>query len=128
MKSVGIEIKSSTCILVVIETAELINESIKIELKDSYEAKSVKNFFSEIKTWLDQVNPDLVNIKKRAEKGKFSGGASSFKIEGLIQLAASGPVKLVGGPELNRLSKSIQTFPTMKKYQEQAYLAALSSL
>ncbi|EDM27701.1 hypothetical protein LNTAR_20883 [Lentisphaera araneosa HTCC2155] len=128
MKSLGVEIKSSTCVLVLLDSADEIKEATKIELEDPYCATSVKEFFDDLKTWLEKCNADVVNIKKRLEKGKFAGGASSFKIEGLIQLAALVSVNLVGGPELNRLAKSVETLPAMKKYQEQAYLAALSAL
>lgn len=128
MNSVGVEIKSSTCVLVVLESADEIKEATKIELKDSYDSANVQSFFKHLKSWLETTNADVISIKKRLEKGKFAGGASSFKIEGLVQLASSVPVKLVAGPELNRLAKSVDTLPAMKKYQEQAYLAALSNL
>ncbi|MDD7986478.1 DUF3010 family protein [Lentisphaera marina] len=128
MKSLGIEIKSSTCVLVVLESADEIKEATKIELEDSYDSVCVQSFFEHLKAWLETTNADVISIKKRLEKGKFAGGASSFKIEGLVQLASSVPVKLVAGPELNRLAKSVDTLPAMKKYQEQAYLAALSNL
>jgi hypothetical protein len=114
--------------MVLLESANLIKSELKIDLKNSYDSKSVEQFYVEVKSWLDFQEPESVVIKKRLEKGKFAGGASSFKIEGLIQLASSVPVKLVGGPELNRLAKKVEALPKMKKYQEHAYLAALSSL
>ena len=114
--------------MVLLESADFLKSEFKIDLHDSYDAESVKHFYNEVKDWIDSQAPDCVIIKKRLEKGKFAGGASSFKIEGLIQLASSTPVKLVGGPELNRLAKKVEAMPKMKKYQEQAYLAALSSL
>ena len=128
MSSLGIEIKSSTCIMVLLESADVLKSEFKIDLQDPYDSESVKQFYGEVKAWVDSHAPDCVIIKKRLEKGKFAGGASSFKIEGLIQLASSAPVKLVGGPELNRLAKKVEAMPKIKKYQEQAYLAALSSL
>ena len=128
MKSIGIKIKSNTCILALVESADDLCAGHKIELMDSYDALSVKDFFKQLKDWLDTQSAEVISIKKRGEKGKFSGGACSFKIEGLVQLVASVPVRLVGGPELNRLAKTITDFPEMKKYQEQAYLAALSAL
>ena len=128
MTSLGIEIKSITCIMVLLESADALKSEFKIDLQDPYDSESVKHFYDGVKSWIDSHDPNCVIIKKRLEKGKFAGGASSFKIEGLIQLASSVPVKLVGGPELNRLAKKVEAMPKMKKYQEQAYLAALSAL
>ena len=127
MKNIGVEIKSSTCIMVLLESTNELKSELKIELQDPYDSESVKTFYKDVKDWIDSQAPDYVSIKKRLEKGKFAGGASSFKIEGLIQLASSVPVKFIASPELNRLAKEVEVMPNMKKYQEQAYLAALTN-
>ena len=68
MLSLGIEIKSSTCIMVLLESANLIKSELKIDLKNSYDSESVKHFYDGVKSWLDFQNPNLLLLKSVLKK------------------------------------------------------------
>ncbi len=130
MNVLGIELKSDNLIGIVVKKIETtkevtITEQIKITLSDSYSAHSVKVFFEEIKEIINKNNLNIIIIKKRNEKGKFAGGAVSFKMEGLIQLAAKQECHLVSAQQLSKFSEKITDKPVVKKYQEEALACAL---
>lgn len=129
MKSLGIELKGSTCIAVLLDSSLNLVSSLKIELADSYNNEMVNNFVNEFKAFLNSHKPDAVVVKKRQEKGKFAGGATSFKMEGLIQFSAKDITTFVSGPQLTALQKKSQAaLPEVKKYQAQALFCALYAL
>lgn len=127
MKVLGIEIKASTIIGVACEDENIINFPNKIELTDSYNSEELKQIYTQLKELFQGF--DKIIIKKRMEKGKFAGGAASFKLEGLIQLAANCPVSFIAGTQLTAFQKKADNnLSGVKKYQEQAYLTALTLL
>ncbi|MCM8536318.1 MAG: DUF3010 family protein [Lentisphaeraceae bacterium] len=127
MKVLGIEIKGSTIIGVACVDQSIADFPNKIELSDSYNSEELIQIHSQVKDLLEDF--DKVIIKKRMEKGKFAGGAASFKLEGLIQLAANCPVSFIAGTQLTAFQKKAEhDLSCVKKYQEQAYLAALTLL
>ena len=129
MKSLGIEIKGSTCIGILIDASMNIVDSLKLEIEDSYNDAHIKNFSTEFQAFLQSQNPDTVVIKKRQEKGKFAGGAVSFKMEGLIQLAANSKTVFLSGAQLNAfIKKAPADLPEVKKYQSQALFCAVYAL
>lgn len=128
MKSLGIELKGNSCIGVLIDASGAVLETVKFELTDSYDQESVNAFHSNIQSFLNDQSPNVLVIKKRNEKGKFAGGAVSFKMEGLIQIASSAKNTFVSGAQLNAFSKNISDFPEVKKYQEQALICAIFGL
>ena len=128
MKSLGIELKGNTCIGVITDTSAAVLETLKIELTDSYEQNSIKDFYTKLQTVFNEQKPDAVVIKKRNEKGKFAGGPVSFKMEGLIQLAAQQDISFLTGAQLNAYAKKITDLPEVKKYQSQALICAMFGL
>ena len=128
MKSLGIELKGSTCIGVIADTSGAVLETLKIELSESYEQKSINAFFAKLKSAFSDHQLDAVVIKKRNEKGKFAGGPVSFKMEGLIQLAAQQDISFLTGAQLNAYAKKLNDLPEVKKYQSQALICAMFGL
>ncbi|MCM8529795.1 MAG: DUF3010 family protein [Lentisphaeraceae bacterium] len=129
MKVLGIEIKGSTIIGIACLDQSIISFPNKIELKDSYDSEEIRNLHEELKSLFSQLALDHIIIKKRMEKGKFAGGAASFKLEGIIQLASNCPVDFIAGTKLSAFQKKANhDLSGVKKYQEQAYLAALTLL
>ena len=128
MKSLGIELKGNTCIGVLVSDGGSVLETLKVELKDSYESESVKEFHDSIKAFLETHTPGSIIIKKRNEKGKFAGGAASFKMEGLIQIAAQANILFLSGAQLNAFTKKVNDYPEVKKYQSQALFCAMYGL
>jgi homoserine kinase len=131
----GIDLKASNTILVVIEKTDENSEYIdlkikKIELDDDEKQENIISYFSKLNEFLQVNNISQVLIKKRAKKGSFSGGSNTFKVEALIQLNNVCKVELISSQSINSFEKKNNVeFPkNLKKYQEQAYLCALSFL
>ena len=131
MNICGIELKANNVILVVLKNNEYIDIKIKkIVLEDDEKQEDIRKFCNEFLDFLQKNEIEKVFIKKRAKKGAFSGGAVTFKLEGLIQLNPFCSVDLVSAQSVSTFEKKNQIeFPKeLKKYQEQAYLTALSNL
>ena len=132
MVSLGIELKGSSCIGIAVSKGSngtiSIIEELKIELDDTYCDESVKSFFEQFSQIISSINPDSVVIKKRNEKGKFAGGAVSFKMEGIIQISATCKTTFISGAQSNSFTKKIENEPVVKKYQQQALICSLFGL
>ena len=131
MNICGIELKANNVILVVLKNNEYIDIKIKkIVLEDDEKQEDIRKFCNEFLDFLQKNEIEKVFIKKRAKKGAFSGGAVTFKLEGLIQLNPFCSVDLVSAQSVSTFEKKNQIeFPKeLKKYQEQAYLTALCNL
>jgi hypothetical protein len=135
MKVCGIELKSNYTILTLVDySSDDIIDNIdlkikKIVLEEEENKKSILKYFNDISTFFMNNNVEKILIKKRSKKGAFSGGAVSFKMEGLIQLYSNAEVKLVSSQSINSYEKKneIQFPKELKKYQEQAFLSIISS-
>ncbi len=125
-KVCGIEIKGSAAIIVVLEgdTSNfkvIPTEFKKLNLADSTSQADVKVFYETISEFFNTHQFDKIGIKARGTKGKFAGGATTFKIEGLIQLAATPPVILMHGATVKaRLKKETVVFEGVHSYQLEA--------
>ena len=131
MNICGIELKANNVILVVLKNNEYIDIKIKkIVLEDDEKQEDIRKFCNEFLDFLQKNEIEKVFIKKRAKKGTFSGGAVTFKLEGLIQLNPLCSVDLISSQSIATFEKKNQIeFPKeLKKYQEQAYLTALCNL
>ena len=131
MNICGIELKANNVILVVLKNNEYIDIKIKkIVLEDDEKQEDIRKFCNEFLDFLQKNEIEKVFIKKRAKKGTFSGGAVTFKLEGLIQLNPFCSVDLISAQSISTFEKKNQIeFPKeLKKYQEQAYLTALCNL
>ena len=89
MKICGIELKGNDTILAVIEVEFNIINYISLKLKkisiqNDEDKSEIESFHETIKTFLRDNNIDKIIIKKRAKRGKFAGGADTFKMEGII--------------------------------------------
>ena len=128
MNICGIELKANNVILVVLKNSEYMDIKIKkIVLEDDEKQEDIRKFCNEFLDFLQKNEIEKVFIKKRAKKGTFSGGAVTFKLEGLIQLNPLCSVDLISSQTVSTFEKKNQIeFPKeLKKYQEQAYLTAL---
>ena len=131
MNICGIELKANNVILLVLEDGKYIDIKIKkLIIEDDEKQEDIRKFCNEFLDFLQKNEIKKVFIKKRAKKGAFSGGAVTFKLEGLIQLNPFCSVDLVSAQSVSTFEKKNQIeFPKeLKKYQEQAYLTALCNL
>ena len=131
MNICGIELKANNVILVVLKNNEYIDIKIKkLILQDDEKQEDIRKFCNEFLDFLQKNEIEKIFIKKRAKKGNFSGGAVTFKMEGLIQLNPLCSVELISTQTVSTFEKKNQIqFPKeLNKYQEQAYLTALCNL
>ena len=131
MNICGIELKANNIILVVLNNNNYTETKIKkLIIEDDEKQEDIRKFCNEFLDFLQKNEIEKVYIKKRAKKGTFSGGAVTFKIEGLIQLNPLCSVDLISSQSISTFEKKNQIeFPKeLKKYQEQAYLTALCNI
>lgn len=131
MKYCGIELKSNEAIIVSIECANndydiIKNKTKKISLKDPKSQDSVMNFKNEFIDFFDKNNFTKIGIKERGRKGKFAGGADSFKMEGILQ-SLDYPVEIIHISTIKSKikNKELKT-DSLNNYQEVALKTALS--
>jgi len=128
MNICGIELKSNNLILVILNDKKYQDNKIKkIIFEDDENQENIRKFCNEFLDFLQKNQIEKIYIKKRAKKGSFSGGAVTFKMEGLIQLNPICSVDLISTQTISSFEKKNQiVFPKeLKKYQEQAFLTAL---
>jgi hypothetical protein len=129
MKAVGIEIKSSEAILVVLEKQSdgkivQTNECIKFGIDDSESNSQVRQFFQQVNASLDNIKPTFIAIVARNgnAKGILKPSPFSFKLEGLFQLYDKKEVEFVWPQTISSyLKKNTRTISPSKKYQEDAF-------
>ena len=135
MKICAIDLKANNTVLVVVEKNDDLVDYIdlkikKIELENDEVQENIISYSKAINEFLQKNQIEQVLIKKRAKKGSFSGGANTFKTEAIIQLNSVCKVELISAQTINAFEKknNIEFPKNLKKYQEQAYLCALSFL
>lgn len=133
MKVCGIELKGNEAIIVSLEGSKedykiTSSEIKKIKLKDSSSQSDVRSFYNEIVNFFKEINFNLIAIKARATKGKFAGGSTSFKMEGLIQ-NTDYDVQIIHTATTKAKLKGITIDPVpVNKYQIEALKLAISLL
>jgi hypothetical protein len=132
MKICGIELKANNTIITVVDINDNhINfmdiKEKKLTIEDDENIEELINYSNHLKNIIKKYDIDTIAIKKRAKKGNFSGGAVTFKLEGIIQLNGICDVKLFAPQTISKFENKndIELPINIKKYQEQAYLTAL---
>jgi len=129
MKVIGIEIKSSEAILVVLKRDSdgqimQTNECTKFGIDDSQSNAQVRQFFQQVNASLDTINPGLIGILARngKAKGVMAPSPFSFKLEGLFQLYNKKEVELVWPQSVSAyFKKHPVAVASHKKYQQDAF-------
>ncbi|MCP3923560.1 MAG: DUF3010 family protein [Desulfobacterales bacterium] len=127
MRVCGIEIKGSDSVLVVLEGEAKDFQTIdcdirKISIENTENSYDIKNFHKNFKKFVIDENIDIVGVKKRNTKGRFAGGALSFKMEALIQLLDVKIVLLPSATIAKSIKKKNPDYPEdLKKYQHGAF-------
>lgn len=96
----GVDLKASDAIVVVLDgkkdNFDIIDTGVqKITLGDTNNSEDVQTFKETFHSFVKNHNIERIGIKKRNTKGQFAGGATSFKIEGIIQLAKDAIAELI---------------------------------
>jgi hypothetical protein len=135
MRCCGADISGKDLILAIVENKSGSFEYVptkppKITLKDDEDQNLVKLFSETVSAFVRANNIDLIAIKKRATKGKFTGGSVTFKIEGILQLLPDCTVKLYAPATIAAKNKAMKfELPDdINAYQKDAFLAACCAL
>jgi len=132
MKICGISIGSKDANICVImkndSEIQLIDTGMtKLSLDNDIDQENIKSYFKIFDAFINENEIDFVAIKARQHKGKFAGGAISFKIESLIQLIEK-KVKIISAQTIASKTKKITIPKKIFKYQEEAYKTAYSAM
>ncbi len=131
MKYCGIELKSNEARLVCIETTDTAYEFIesktkKIKLADPKSQEATLAFKEAFLAFFKRNQFDKIGIKERGRKGKFAGGADSFKMEGIIQ-SLPFPIEILHGNTIkSKIKGKALKSDNINAYQEEALKVALS--
>ncbi len=135
MRICGIEIKGSEALIAI---AELYDEHIshieietkRVTLQDDENTDHIKSFAALINGLVRDNGVHSIAIKKRNKKGSFTGGAITFKIEGIIQLTSNCSVNLISPSTISATNRSHNFFipESLNKYQQDAFLTACTMI
>ena len=138
MRACGVEIKSNDAIICIMSKENNLYDIPhtrvqKISLDNAGDAEEVRKFQFAFAKLMEDYQVTHVQIKGRALKGKFSGGAIGFKIEAAIQLITELDVEVLSSTFIKKeLSKSqidIDFRDTgLKQFQEQAFTTVFAYL
>jgi hypothetical protein len=129
-KTCGIELKGKEARIVVLEGNPedyiVVSTGItKIALADPKNQDEVRYFYNEVVAFLEDGDFDRIGIKERISRGRFAGGTTTFKIEGLIQ-NTDFPVEIIHAGRIKAKLKEVDLDISMvKDYQVEAMRVAL---
>lgn len=103
----------------------------KLSLKKNHSRGDLQEFQASFVAFLTEHGVNKVAVKERMPKGKFAGGAISFKLEAAIQLMANTDIEVsLLPPALIKSTLSSNPLPVLfgdtglKVFQETAFTAA----
>jgi hypothetical protein len=101
----------------------------RFELSDPYAKTQIVGFRDLVLAFVAERGIELTAIRQRAERGKYAGGATSFKIEALLFLLPC-DVRIVSPRSIaSVLKKENPTKPgALRDYQERAFQTAYTAL
>ncbi len=131
MKYCGIELKGSEARIISIdhdgEDYEFIAINIKkIKLNDTKSQEAARSFRADFQKLFGDNDFNKIAVKERGTKGKFAGGAASFKMEGLIQSLDYNVEVIHTATIKSRIKDKKLNMAGINNYQEEALKVALS--
>jgi len=104
----------------------------KLTLKKSHTTEDLRQFQQDFSRLMGDYSADRVVIRERMHKGKFAGGAISFKLESAIQLIPALEVSLISPSQIKSvLAENPLSFKFsetgLKIFQENAFKTAYAA-
>jgi len=129
MKTIGVQIKSTEAIMVVLEkdvngNISQTSESTKFHIDDPTKPYQVKQFRDQINSTFDSIGASRIGIVARNANGKGNRAPSpiSFKLEGIIQLYEKINIEIVWKQTtIAFFKKNLKTSNAKHKYQASAF-------
>ena len=135
MKVIGLQIKSTEAILVVLKKeadGSLIqtDECIKFNIADPSDPIQVRQFRDQINSAFDNIDPGKIAILARNHKAKgtMTPSPMSFKLEGIIQLYDKKPIALIWPQSVLAFTKKNSPPDAKYTYQQDAINLAFFAL
>lgn len=133
MKTIGIQIKSTEAIMVVLEkkaagNINQTNESAKFVIDDPTKPNQVRQFHNQINAAFDSIGAQRIGIIARNAngKGEYAPSPISFKLEGIIQLYEKNDIELVAKKTITTFfKKHDHQLVSNNKYQSDAFDLAI---
>jgi len=138
MRVCGIDIKANEIIVCILSLDRGLFEAPdirqrRINIANADDPKQLRAFQATVSKLMEDYKVDKIAIKARAQKGKFAGAASGFKLEAALQLLETHRANLISAAVVKETQK-YDPLPVdfkdtgLKAYQEQAFMAAYTQL
>ena len=137
MRVCGVELSANDAVVCLLELKDGLFDlpdcrAKKLTLPKQHQSAELRQFQFTFAKLMQDYKIEHVAIKERPTKGKFAGGAASFKMEAAIQLIPSVSVSLLSAQKLkatlNESPLPISFSDTgLKSFQETAFLCAYVS-
>jgi hypothetical protein len=138
MKVCGVDLKGNDAIICLMSLADGLFtlpdcRVRKLTIADATDTEQLRKFQFDFEKLMDDYQIDHVVIRERMTKGKFAGGAVSFKLEAAIQLADAINTSLLSPSQAKEIMKKSQVHINfqdtgLKQFQELAFMTALAYL
>jgi hypothetical protein len=138
MKVCGIELKGNDAVICIMSLDDglfTLNECRvkKLSISDAKDQQQLQKFQFDLAKLIADYQVESVVIKERLTRGKFAGGAVSFKLEATIQLIEDLEVTLLASSKIKEIIKNSHTTMNfkdtgLKQFQEQAFLTGFAYL
>jgi len=138
MKTCGIELKGNEaiiCLMTLDNGLYTLNDCRvkKLAIADATSQEQIQKFQFDFAKLMADYQIDSVVVKERLTRGKFAGGAVSFKLEATIQLIEALNVTLLSSAKIKEIIKNSHTTLNfketgLKQFQEQAFMTAFAYL
>jgi hypothetical protein len=138
MKVCGVELKGNDvviCLMSLEDGLYTLNECRvkKLSISDAKDQQQLQKLQFDFAKLIADYQVEKVAIKERLTRGKFAGGAVSFKLEAAIQLIDDLNVTLLASSKIKEIIKNSHTTMNfkdtgLKQFQEQAFMTAFAYL
>ncbi len=131
MKYCGIELKGDEARIIGIKTKgdsyTVIPLAVdKFKIKDPSSQQDMQAFAATFQSFLAAAHFDVIGIKGRMTKGRFAGGSTSFKMEGILQCMPF-PISIINPATIRSKLKNTELDLTgCKEYQIEALKVVLT--
>ncbi len=105
----------------------------KLSIANAASTEQIQKFQFDFAKLMKDYQIEHIVIRERMTKGKFAGGAVSFKLEAAIQLADSLKVSLLSPAKIKEIIKNSRVEMSfnetgLKQFQEQAFMTGFAFL
>lgn len=129
MRFCGVDLSGSTLALAVVSRngdscTWVPAKPEKLTLDNDADHEEVKRFFTVLSAFVREHHIEHIGIKQRATKGRFAGGSTTFKMEGLVQLVEVSSITLVSAQKIAKQTKDLVPPAKLRAYQHDAFRTA----